>query len=145
MRQNVYGAALLLSVLCASATYAADVFDGVFASVEEGCTFLEQEGVQAIFEHDFLMMTLADGIDGNEYRCEFVDVKSSRGDTVKVVTAYCEYPGELQPDMFAIREYGENTVSVNSLMDIAVANAVGEGMPPASIYYRCDNVKESLR
>jgi hypothetical protein len=117
-------------------------FDGVFVTEQLACQWLEQEGAQAHFEHDFLSLTLAEGINANEFHCDFLDTKATGDGSALVITAFCEYPGEPYPDLIALREFDEQSISVSSMHDHAEDLVYGrEGWQGTDLYYRCENLK----
>lgn len=124
----------------------ADTFDGVFASQPEGCVWLQKEGAQALFEHDFLAMTLADGIQANEFFCDFLDTKSTKDGSALVITAFCMYPGEPFPDLISLSQFDDNSILAVSLHRMQEDAALGvEGIWGSQTYTRCTDLKELPR
>ncbi len=109
------GILALSLVLLAIGPALAGPFDGVFVSQPAACRWFADEGRQALFEHDFLALTLGDGITANEFHRDFLDVKSAGEGTALVVTSFCEYPGEPFPDLISLSEFDENSIIAVSL------------------------------
>ncbi len=128
----------VVAMLAAAVPVLAGPFDGVFASSEEGCAHLKSDGVQALFEHDFLVMTLADGINANEFHCDFLRADATADGAAMVITSFCEYPGEPFGDLITLREFSEGSITVTSLREYATQSAMGgEGWLGTEIYYQC--------
>ena len=124
----------------------AENFDGVFVSDPEACGWLASEGSQALYEHDFLALTLADGIQANEFYCNFLDTKSNGDGSALVVTAFCEYPGEPFPDLISLSQFDDNSITAVSLHQMQEDAAFGaDGMWGSQTYTRCSDLKELPR
>lgn len=113
------------------------------------CHALEEQGVDAFMDMDFLGLTFADGIQGMEFHCDFYDIKSRPHTPVLFVDAVCELPGELYADTIAIAPHDDKSIRLVSSADTTLG-LVGdiepdpEGFYPAgtTIYHRCDNLSE---
>ena len=112
-------------------------FEGVYVTDLQGCKWFEEDGAIALFDHDFMALTIKDGIYANEYHCDFLDRKTTHDNAAMVITAFCEYPGEPYPDLFSLREFDEHSITVTSLHD-AAQNPQGG----SQIYKKCNNLKE---
>lgn len=132
--------------LLASGSALAGSFDGLFVSQPAGCQWLKDEGSQALFEHDFLALSLTDGIQANEFHCSFVDIKPTTTGEALVVTAFCEYPGEPFPDLISLSEFDDNSIIAVSLHQMQEDAGLGvEGIWGSQIYTRCTDLKELPR
>ncbi|MCB9993965.1 MAG: hypothetical protein H6873_09950 [Hyphomicrobiaceae bacterium] len=135
--------ALMLTVALWASSALAGPFDGVFVSDPQGCGWLKKEGAQALFEHDFLTLTLKDGINANEFGCEFLDSKPAAGGDALVITAFCEYPGEPFPDLISLRTFDESSITLTSVWKLAEDAAYGvDGNWGSQIYTRCNDLEE---
>lgn len=115
------------------------------------CQKLQDAGVDAFNDTDFLAMSLTDGIQGMEFNCNFMDVKGQKGSSFLFVSAVCEAPGEVYPDTLSISPYDETTVQVVSSYDAMMVSS-GNAEPPGpttnpgvTLYHRCDNLSELPR
>ncbi|WP_338723762.1 hypothetical protein [Devosia sp. XK-2] len=122
--------------------------DKLYVSESEACQALEDKGVDAWMDHDFLSLDFDDGIQSMEFRCSFFDVKTREGSTHLFIDAVCELPGEIYPDTFAVAPYNETQIQVVSAFDATMA-ANGQyemgsevATPGATLYTRCDNLSE---
>lgn len=120
----------------------------IYVSDATACDLLEEKGIDAFMDIDFLALGFPKGIQSMEFQCNFFDIKSREGSSHLFVDAVCELPGELYPDTLAIAPYSETQIQVVSSSDAAMA-AVGlfepaseVAAPGATIYTRCDNLSE---
>ena len=115
------------------------------------CQMLEDKGVDAFGEMDFLSMSFSDGIQGMEFHCNFFDVKTKKGNNFIFVSAVCEAPGEVFPDTMSISPYDETTIQLVSSYDsmlLLSGNSEPTGAtdnPGVTLYHRCDNLSELPR
>jgi hypothetical protein len=146
-------AVMLLLGLAASATAQEFTFDQskLYVSDPAACQMLQDKGVSALEETDFLILSFADGIQGKEFHCNFMDVKGQKGSSFLFVSAVCEAPGEVYPDTLSISPYDETTVQVVSSYDAMMVSS-GNAEPPGpttnpgvTMYHRCDNLSELPR
>jgi hypothetical protein len=114
------------------------------------CAALEKKGLDAFTDMDFLVLDFARGIDGMEFTCRFYDLKTRPGDTSLFVSAICQHPGEMYPDILAAAPYDERRVQVVSSRSLAdeaagLSEPAEEGPPGATLYTRCDSLSELPR
>lgn len=114
------------------------------------CAALEEKGVDAWMDIDFLSLTFAGGIQSMEFHCTFYDVKGRKGGNHLFIDAICELPGEVYPDIMAVTPYGDNTIQVVSSDTTLAMTGTMSGADPVetdtpagvTIYTRCDNLSE---
>lgn len=115
------------------------------------CEALEEKGVDAWMDMDFLSLSFERGIQSMEFHCNFYDVTGRKGGNHLFIDAICELPGEIYPDIMAVTPYGENTIQVVSSAETMLAmTGVMAGAEPepsetpagVTIYTRCDNLSE---
>jgi hypothetical protein len=123
--------------------------NGLYVSDPAACKALEDKGLDAWMDSDFLALRFSEGIQSMEFHCNFYDVKSREGSTHLFVDAICELPGEIYPDIFAVTPYSETEIQVVSGADATIAAVAGMSeaseevaLPGATIYTRCDNLSE---
>ena len=114
------------------------------------CPALERKGVDAWMDMDFLALSFTDGIQGMEFHCNFYDVKGRSNGSALFVSAICELPGEIYPDIMSVSPYDETSIQVISSADMQMEMSgmmeTPEGeMPGATRYYRCDSLSELPR
>jgi hypothetical protein len=143
--------ALALSMLATSALAQEDLKidqTKIYVSEPSACEALERQGLDALMEGDFLIMSFANGIQSMEFHCNFYDVKSRPNTPLLFVDAVCESPGDVYPDILAIAPMGEDTIQVVSSNDAMMVNT-GVYEPPGpttnpgvTLYTRCPNLSE---
>lgn len=123
----------------------------IYVSDAKACGLIEDKGIDAFMDLDFLALDFSRGIQSMEFHCNFFDVKSREGSTHLFVDAICELPGEIYPDILAVTPYSETEIQVASSADIAWAMNYQPGDAEAddaivpsgtTIYTRCDNLSE---
>lgn len=120
----------------------------LYVSDPAACKALEEQGVDAFGELDFLTLTFDRGIEGMEFNCRFFDVKSQKGNRFLFVDAVCEAPGEVYPDTLSISPWDETSIQVVSTYDsmmVMSGNLEPAGPttnPGVTNYTRCDNLSE---
>jgi hypothetical protein len=125
----------------------------LYVSDPAACQALDERGVDAWMEMDFLTLSFERGIQSMEYHCNFYDVKGRKGGNHLFIDAICELPGEIYPDILAVTPWSETEIQVVSNADITLAmSGAMEGaipaeteepvVPGATIYTRCDNLSE---
>jgi hypothetical protein len=115
------------------------------------CQKIEDQGVDAFNDGDFLSLSFTDGIQSMEFHCNFFDVKAKKGNTSLFVDAVCEMPGEIYPDTLSITPWDETSIQVVSSYDAMMVSS-GNQEPPGpttnpgvTMYHRCDNLSELPR
>ena len=123
----------------------------IYVSDAKACGMIEDKGIEAFMDLDFLALDFSKGIQSMEFQCNFFDVKSRQGSSHLFIDAICELPGEIYPDILAVTPYSETEIQVASSADITWAmNFEPEDAESAdvtvpsgtTIYTRCDNLSE---
>ena len=88
--------------------------EGTFASSKEGCAKLKEKTVAELGQDlDFTVLSKT-GVNTNSQRCDFVGV-TARNTTSWLATAFCEEPGYVFPDLFAIVQKQMGDLSVTRM------------------------------
>ena len=88
--------------------------EGTFASSKEGCAKLKEKTVAELGQDlDFTVLSKT-GVNANSQRCDFVGV-TARNTTSWLATAFCEEPGYVFPDLFAIVQKQTGDLSVTRM------------------------------
>ena len=112
------------------------------------CQAIEEKGVDAWTDLDFLSFSFEEGIQSMEFHCNFFDVKDRPNSNFAFVSAICELPGEVYPDTLAVTPFDEKTIQVvsshhSAMVAAGVYQPTNEGTSPgATVYHRCDNLSE---
>jgi len=123
----------------------------IYVSDAKACGMIENKGIEAIKDLDFLALDFSKGIQSMEFQCNFFDVKSRKGSSHLFIDAICELPGEIYPDILAVTPYSETEIQVASSADITWAMnyepeeaETADAIVPSgtTIYTRCDNLSE---
>ena len=122
--------------------------DALYVTDPAACQALEDKGLDAWMDTDFLSLDFDDGIQSMEFHCNFYDVKDREGSTHLFIDAICELPGAIYPDTLAVTPYSETEIQVVSAFEATMA-ATGQfemssevATPGATLYTRCDNLSE---
>ena len=101
-------------LLGTSALAAQGLPDGTFASSKDGCAKLKTKTPAELGEdRDFTVVTKT-GLTGYQQRCDFINVTPHNA-TSWLATAYCEEQGNAYPDLFAIAQKDDGSLSVTRL------------------------------
>ncbi|WP_449395745.1 hypothetical protein [Devosia riboflavina] len=123
----------------------------IYVSDAKACGMIEDKGIEAFMDLDFLALDFSKGIQSMEFQCNFFDVKSRKGSSHLFIDAICELPGEIYPDILAVTPYSETEIQVASSADITWAMNYepeeaesADAIVPSgtTIYTRCDNLSE---
>lgn len=123
----------------------------IYVSDAKACGLIEDKGIDAFMDLDFLALDFSQGIQSMEFHCNFFDVKGREGSTHLFIDAICELPGEIYPDILAVTPYSETEIQVASSADIMwamnlepEATETADAVVPTgtTIYTRCDNLSE---
>lgn len=123
----------------------------IYVSDAKACGLIEDKGIDAFMDLDFLALDFSRGIQSMEFHCNFFDVKGREGSTHLFIDAICELPGEIYPDILAVTPYSETEIQVASSADITWAMnyqpetaETDDTIVPSgtTIYTRCDNLSE---
>jgi hypothetical protein len=107
--------------------------EGTFASTKEGCERLATKTPEELGENfDFHILSKT-GTAGYGQACHFVSV-TGRDATSWVATAFCDDEGYVYPDLFAIAQKEDGTLSVTRSTDSGPVDALedsaeGEDLP----------------
>ncbi|MDW6022794.1 hypothetical protein SAZ10_13605 [Mesorhizobium sp. BAC0120] len=137
-----YAVAAFLVLAPAAASAADNFISGNYLRSEEICSNAKKNSLQNVIE-DGNMVLSARGFDALEYNCAFVEVsKHPRQDKAWLVTAICEEPGLMSPDVFSIVERQSGQLDVTSMRDEVSSIKGSEGGEDglSGTFYRCDGV-----
>ena len=99
-----------LSALFVQPAIAQDGFIKGFYSSAEGCAALK---AQKDVEGDFIFLS-AEGFEGTEFNCQFVQVYPRKELPGWVAVAFCEEPGFSYPGLFSLLPLTETTLFVGT-------------------------------
>ena len=121
----------------ASPALAADDFiEGVYLQSEELCAQAKKDTLQTLIDAGNVILS-ADGLQSVEYNCEFVQVTKATRSPSWAVTAICQEPGFLFPDVLSITQMNATQIDIVSVRPTADE---GEQAGNGGSYYLCDGV-----
>lgn len=115
----------------------ADFIKGVHLASEELCAQAKKEGLQTVIEAGNIVLT-SRGLDSVEYNCEFLQVTKATRSPAWLVSAICQEPGYLFPDVLSVVQMNDTQVDI-----VSVRPASGEegDTGNSGSYYACPGVE----
>jgi hypothetical protein len=130
------GLALFLCLAAQPAFADADFIKGVYLSSEELCAQAKKDSLQTVIEAGNVILT-SRGLESIEYNCEFLQVTKATRSPAWAVTALCQEPGYLFPDVLSILEMSPTQLDIVSVRPV---DAESGGSGNTGSYYFCDGV-----
>ncbi|WP_183459846.1 hypothetical protein [Mesorhizobium huakuii] len=132
------GRSLCVSMfVAASPALAADDFiEGVYLQSEELCTQAKKDTLQTLIDAGNIVLS-AHGLQGVEYNCEFVQVSKATRSPSWAVTAICQEPGYVFPDVLSVTQMNPTQVDLVSVRPI---DDESEASGNSGSYYLCEGV-----
>ena len=129
---------LCVSMLVAAspASAAEDFIKGVYLQTQELCAQAKKDTLQTLIDAGNVILS-ADGLQSVEYNCEFVQVTKATRAPSWAVTAICQEPGFLFPDVLSITQMNATQIDIVSVRPTADE---GEQAGNGGSYYLCDGV-----
>ncbi len=129
---------LCISMLvAASPALAADDFiKGVYLQTQELCAQAKKDTLQSIIDAGNIVLS-ADGLQSVEYNCEFVQITKATRSPSWAVTAICQEPGFLFPDVLSVTQMNATQIDLVSVRPTADE---GEQAGNGGSYYLCEGV-----
>ena len=132
------GRSLCVSMfVAASPALAADDFiEGVYLQSEELCSQARKDTLQTLIDAGNIVLSVH-GLQGVEYNCEFVQVSKATRSPSWAVTAICQEPGYVFPDVLSVTQMNPTQVDLVSVRPI---NDESEASGNSGSYYLCEGV-----
>ncbi|MER9354614.1 hypothetical protein [Mesorhizobium sp. M0254] len=129
---------LCVSMLVAAspASAAEDFIKGVYLQTQELCAQAKKDTLQTLIDTGNVILS-ADGLQSVEYNCEFVQVTKATRSPSWAVTAICQEPGFLFPDILSITQMNVTQIDIVSVRPTADE---GEQAGNGGSYYLCEGV-----
>lgn len=131
------GVSLVWFLIAGSPALAAEDFiTGVYLQSEDLCAQARKDGVESLAEAGNVVLS-ARGLESTEYNCEFVQVIKATRSPSWAVTAICQEPGYVFPDLLSVTRMNETQIDIVSVKPAAEdgADAGNSGS-----YYLCAGV-----
>ena len=124
---------------CAMPAMAADepFINGVYLQSEELCQRAQSETLQPVIEEGNIVLSER-GLESIEYNCEFVQISRGTRAPAWAVTAICQEPGYVFPDVMSILELSPTQLDVVS---VKLADPESGTIDNSATYYLCDGVE----
>lgn len=119
-----------------SALAADDFIKGVYLQTEELCAQAKKDGIESVAEAGNMVLS-ASGLESVEYNCEFVQVTKAQRSPAWAVTAICQEPGHLSPDVLSVTQMSPTQIE---LVSVTPASAEGEIGGNGGSYVLCDGL-----
>ncbi|TSE12696.1 hypothetical protein C1D09_007900 [Mesorhizobium intechi] len=134
----VLGRSLCVSMfVAASPALAADDFiEGVYLQSEELCTQARKDTLQTLIDAGNVVLSVH-GLQGAEYNCEFVQVSKATRSPSWAVTAICQEPGYVFPDVLSVTRISPTQIDLVSVRPI---DDESEARGNSGSYYLCEGV-----
>jgi len=128
---------LCVSMLVAVSPAAAEDFiEGVYLQSEELCAQAKKDTLQTLIEAGNIVLS-AHGLQGVEYNCEFLQVTKATSSPSWAVTAICQEPGFVFPDVLSVTQMNATQIALVSVRPTADE---GEQAGNSGSYYLCEGV-----
>lgn len=111
-----------------------DVIKGVYLGSEDLCKQAKTDGLPKLLG-DGNMMLSKKGLEGTDYKCEFIQSTKATQSAAWAVTAICQTAGTTFPDLLSIVETSANQLDVASVLPGDEDNPGNSGN-----YFLCDGV-----
>ncbi|WP_256752783.1 hypothetical protein [Mesorhizobium sp. Mes31] len=123
--------------VAASPALAADDFiDGVYLQSEELCAQAKKDTLQTLIDAGNIVLS-AHGLQGVEYNCEFVQISKATRSPSWAVTAICQEPGYVFPDVLSVTRMSPTQLDLVSVRPIEDES---EASGNSGSYYRCEGM-----
>lgn len=136
MRNLVFAGTAALWLLPSAAAAADDFIRGVYLASQELCAKARKGSLQSIIDDGNTLLT-ARGLQSVEYDCEFLQVTKATRSPAWLVSALCQEPGYLFPDVLSVVQMSPTQID---LVSVKPADPDG-GSSNSGSYYLCEGVK----
>ena len=114
-----------------------DFIKGVYLQTEDLCAQAKADSLQTVIEAGNVLLT-SRGLEGIEYNCEFVQAIKAERSPSWAVTAICQEPGYVFPDVLSVTEM---TATQMDLVSVRPVDTEGGGSANGGSYYLCEGVE----
>jgi hypothetical protein len=129
---------LCVSMLVAAspALAAEDFIEGVYLQSEDLCAQAKKDTLQTLIEAGNIVLS-ARGLQGVEYNCEFLQITKATRSPSWAVTAICQEPGFVFPDVLSVTQMSPNQLD---LVSVRPVDDESEQSGNSGSYFLCDGV-----
>ncbi|CCV14056.1 conserved hypothetical protein [Mesorhizobium sp. STM 4661] len=123
-------------VAASPAPAAEDFIEGVYLQSEELCAQAKKDTLQTVIEAGNIVLS-ARGLESIEYNCEFLEITKATRSPSWAVTAICQEPGYLFPDVLSVTQMSPKQVD---LVSVRPVDDESEASGNSGSYFLCDGV-----
>ncbi|RWD06638.1 MAG: hypothetical protein EOS58_06425 [Mesorhizobium sp.] len=124
-------------LVAASPAPAAEGFiDGVYLQSEELCAQAKKGKLQDLIEAGNIVLS-ARGLEGIEFNCEFLQVTKASRSPSWAVTAICQEPGLVFPDVLSVTQMSPKQID---LVSVRLVDDESEQAGNGGSYFHCEGV-----
>ncbi|RWN56581.1 hypothetical protein [Mesorhizobium sp.] len=129
---------LFISVLSVAspAPAAEDFIKGVYLQSEELCTQAKKYTLEALIDAGNIVLS-ARGLQSVEYDCEFLQISKATLSPSWAVTAICQEPGHVFPDVLSVTQLSPKQID---LVSVRPAEDESEASGNSGSFFLCDGV-----
>ncbi|MER9234093.1 hypothetical protein NKI56_18660 [Mesorhizobium sp. M0622] len=129
---------LCISMLVAAspALAAEDFIKGVYLQSEDLCAQAKKDTLQTVIEGGNIVLS-ANGLESIEYNCEFLQITKATRSPSWAVTAICQEPGYVFPDVLSLTQMSPKQID---LVSVRPAADQSEQSGNSGSYFLCDGV-----
>ncbi|WP_083918593.1 hypothetical protein [Mesorhizobium metallidurans] len=129
---------LCISMLVAAspAPAAEDFIEGVYLQSEDLCAQAKKDTLRTVIEAGNIVLS-ARGLESIEYNCEFLEITKATRSPSWAVTAICQEPGYLFPDVLSVTQMSPKQVD---LVSVRPVDDESEASGNSGSYFLCDGV-----
>ncbi|RWB29852.1 MAG: hypothetical protein EOQ42_07915 [Mesorhizobium sp.] len=125
----------ILSVASA-APAAEDFIEGVYLQSEDLCAQAKKDTLEALIDAGNIVLS-ARGLQSVEYDCEFLQITKATLSPSWAVTAICQEPGHVFPDVLSVTQLSPKQID---LVSVRPAEDESEASGNSGSYFLCDGV-----
>jgi hypothetical protein len=123
-------------VAVSPALAADDFIEGVYLQSEELCAQAKKDTLQTLIDAGNIVLS-THGLQGVEYNCEFLQISKATRSPSWAVTAICQEPGYVFPDVLSVTQMSPTQLDLVSVRPI---DDESEASGNSGSYYLCEGV-----
>ncbi|RWE60383.1 hypothetical protein [Mesorhizobium sp.] len=129
---------LCISILsvASAAPAAEDFIEGVYLQSEDLCARAKKDTLEALIDAGNIVLS-ARGLQSVEYDCEFLQITKATLSPSWAVTAICQEPGHVFPDVLSVTQLSPKQID---LVSVRPAEDESEASGNSGSYFLCDGV-----
>lgn len=122
--------------MASAAPAAEDFIEGVYLQSEDLCAQAKKDTLEALIDAGNIVLS-ARGLQSVEYDCEFLQITKATLSPSWAVTAICQEPGHVFPDVLSVTQLSPKQID---LVSVRPAEDESEASGNSGSYFLCDGV-----